>query len=196
MAENTNDIKKIDGFEEENAEETPATEECAEPEAQQDKKEKKSELKRLRGELEEAKKAAEESKKAADDANDKYLRTLAEYDNFRKRSQKEKEATYSDAQLATIGAFLPVLDNLERGAAAEDASEGVKLICKQMQEILKKMNVEECGKEGDAFDPNFHNAVMHVEDEEHGDGEIVDVLQVGYRFGEKVLRYAMVKVAN
>lgn len=155
-------------------------------------KETKSEKKKSEKLEEKIKKLEEESGKK----DEKYMRVLAEYDNFRKRSQKEKEATYSDAQLATIGAFLPVLDNLERGAAAEDASEGVKLICKQMQEILKKMNVEECGKEGDAFDPNFHNAVMHAEGEGSGETVIQMVLQKGYTMNGKLIRAAMVKTTD
>ena len=90
-----------------------------------------------------------------------YMRVLAEYDNFRKRSQKERDSTYQDAQISTIALFLPVLDNLERAASAAEADEGVRMILKQFQELLKKCGVEECGKEGEAFDTNFHNADMH-----------------------------------
>ena len=204
MAENTNDIKKIDGFEEEseeNAEGTPVTEECEQPEAQPDKKEKKTELKRLRGELEEAKKTAEEAKKAADDANDKYLRTLAEYDNFRKRSQTERKNIYGDAVSDTLSGLLPIIDNLQiaqkySGGDSEKIAAGVEMILSKLPDTLEKLGVKAFGEVGEKFDPNLHNAVMHEDDETKGENEIVDVLQCGYMYGDKVLRYAMVKVAN
>lgn len=128
--------------------------------------------------------------------DDRYKRVLAEYDNFRKRTLKEKETTYQDAQLATVSAFLPVLDNLERGAAQENADEGVKLILKQFQEILQKYHVESCAEEGQAFDPNFHNAVLHEEGEGSGETVIAQVLQKGYTMNGRLIRAAMVKTTD
>lgn len=128
--------------------------------------------------------------------DDRYKRVLAEYDNFRKRTLKEKETTYQDAQLATVGAFLPVLDNLERGAAQENADEGVKLILKQFREILTKYHVESCAEEGQTFDPNFHNAVLHEEGEGSGETVIAQVLQKGYTMNGKLIRAAMVKTTD
>lgn len=127
---------------------------------------------------------------------DRYKRVLAEYDNFRKRTQKERETLYQDAQMAAIAGFLPVLDNLERGAAQENADEGVKLIYKQFQEILAKFQVEPCGAEGEAFDPNFHNAVMHEEGEGGGETVIAQVLQKGYTMKGRLVRAAMVKTTD
>ena len=128
--------------------------------------------------------------------DDRYKRILAEYDNFRKRTLKEKETTYQDAQMATVSAFLPVLDNLERGAAQENADEGVKLILKQFREILTKYHVESCAEEGQAFDPNFHNAVLHEEGEGSGETVIAQVLQKGYTMNGKLIRAAMVKTTD
>ena len=128
--------------------------------------------------------------------HENYLRLAAEYDNFRKRTQKEKESTYQDAQLATVAAFLPVLDNLERGAALETADEGVKLILKQFREILTKYHVESCAEEGQAFDPNFHNAVLHEEGEGTGETVIAQVLQKGYTMNGRLIRAAMVKTTD
>ena len=199
MAEN-NDIKKIESFEEEPAEATPAAEETAD-DKELEKKEKKTELKRLRGELEEAKKAAEDAKKAADEANDKYLRTLAEYDNFRKRTQTERKNIYGDAVSDTLAGLLPIIDNLQiaqkySGGDSEKIAEGVNMILSKLPDTLEKLGVKAFGEVGEKFDPNLHNAVMHEDDETKGESEIVDVLQCGYMYGEKVLRYAMVKVAN
>ena len=128
--------------------------------------------------------------------DDRYKRILAEYDNFRKRTQKEKETTYQDAQMATVAAFLPVLDNLERGAAQENADEGVKLILKQFREILTKYHVESCAEEGQTFDPNFHNAVLHEEGEGTGETVIAQVLQKGYTMNGRLIRVAMVKTTD
>lgn len=125
-----------------------------------------------------------------------YMRVLAEYDNFRKRTQKERENTYQDAQISTIGLLLPVLDNLERAAAAAEADEGVRMILKQFQDILTKCGVAECGKEGEAFDPNFHNAVLHQEGEGSGDAVIAQVLQKGYTLNGRLIRPAMVKTTD
>ena len=127
---------------------------------------------------------------------DQYKRVLAEYDNFRKRSAKEKETIYADVTAQTVSEFLPVLDNLERAAAREDASQGAQLIHKQFCDVLSKLKVEPCAKVGEAFDPNLHNAVMHIEDETLGDNVIAEVLLQGYTRNGRLVRPAMVKVAN
>ena len=132
--------------------------------------------------------------------NDKYLRICAEYDNFRKRSQKEKEALYKDVKADTLKSFLPVYDNLLRALAqpTEDAAyaKGVEMIMAQFNTTMEKLGVEKIDSLGQGFDPAFHNAVMHVDDETKGENEIVEVFQEGFKMGDKVIRFAMVKVAN
>ena len=138
-----------------------------------------------------------EMEKQLADANDKYLRTLAEYDNFRKRSIKERDGIYADAYVDCVKNMLPVIDNVERVLTLdgeEGFMNGLKLIVTQMHESLNKMGVKEI--ECKTFDPNLHNAVMHIDDESYGENEIVEVFQKGYTYGDKVIRYAMVKVAN
>lgn len=132
--------------------------------------------------------------------NDKYLRLLAEYDNFRKRSQREKDNIYTDAVAATVGKFLTVLDNFERAHDFEtqdlEYKKGVELIYTAFQETLKKLNVEAFAEVGEPFQPELHNAVMHIEDENLGENVISQVFQKGYRIDDKVIRHAMVQVAN
>lgn len=131
--------------------------------------------------------------------DDKYLRLCAEYDNFRRRSQKERESVYSDAYADAINALLPVLDNLGRAVGCEDPkalADGLALILKSFDEGLGKLGVEEIKALGETFDPERHYAVLHVEDENYGENEVVEVLQKGYTRGDKVIRYAVVKVAN
>lgn len=132
--------------------------------------------------------------------NDKYLRMAAEYDNFRRRSAKEREGIYADAVSDVVLALLPVLDNLERaskfGADTANVAKGVEMTIKTFGDALHKLGVKEIDAQGKTFDPNLHNAVMHVEDETHGEGEIMEVLQKGFIKGDKVIRYAMVTVAN
>ncbi|MBQ4324313.1 MAG: nucleotide exchange factor GrpE [Clostridia bacterium] len=131
---------------------------------------------------------------------DKYLRMLAEYDNFRRRSAKERQSVWSDAVCETVKSILPICDNMERALAAtgDDASirQGLTMIAASLAETLTKMGVEVYGEVGEEFDPNIHNAVMHVEDETLGQGVIAEVFQRGHRLGDKIIRYAMVKVAN
>ena len=132
--------------------------------------------------------------------NDKYLRTLAEYDNYRKRSQKEREGVFGDAQAMTAGLLLPVLDNLDlalqQPCADEEYKKGVELIAKQFREILEKMGVTEIPAQGQPFDPRYHDAVMHVEQEELPENPVSQVLRKGYQLGDRVIRCAMVQVAN
>jgi len=134
------------------------------------------------------------------EAADKYLRLAAEYDNYRKRTAKEKESAWTEAKAQTVAAFLPVYDNLERALKQETADEaykkGVEMTMKGLQDALTGLGVEMIPALGETFDPNRHNAVMHVEDEQAGENTIVEVFQQGFLCGEKVIRFAMVKVAN
>ena len=129
-----------------------------------------------------------------------HLRTLAEYDNFRKRSAKERENIYADVRADTVVKFLPVYDNLVRALAQATEDEayrkGVEMIMAQLEEILAKLGVEAIPAVGEVFDPKLHNAVMHVEDESCGEGIIVEEFQKGFRMGDKIIRFSMVKVAN
>lgn len=134
------------------------------------------------------------------DGNDKYLRLAAEYDNYRKRTAKEKENLYDTAKADTIKPFLDVYDNLVRGVNQFDESDphrqGLELIAKQLMAVLEKLGVQPIASLGQPFDPERHNAVMHVEDETLGENTVAEVFQEGFMLGEKVLRFAMVKVAN
>ena len=131
---------------------------------------------------------------------DKYLRLAAEYDNYRKRTAKEKESLWTDVKADTAGAFLPVYDNLERALKQDTADEafkkGVEMTMNQLKEVLTKLGITEIPAQGQPFDPKYHNAVMHVEDENFGENTVCDVFQAGFQLGEKVIRFAMVKVAN
>ena len=136
-----------------------------------------------------------------DALNDRYMRTLAEYDNFRKRSQKDIESRVSYTKTDLLSKILPVIDNFERAAFNADADsdsykKGIEMTVNQFLEILKSMGVEAFGAPGEAFDPNFHNGVMHIEDDSFGENEIVDVFMKGYKIGDKIIRPATVKVAN
>ena len=129
--------------------------------------------------------------------SDKYLRLMAEYDNFRKRTAKERDGIYAEAYIDAIKQLLPMLDNMERAQAymqGDGVSEGVNMIITSIRVAFEKMGVIEI--ETKTFDPNVHNAVMHVDDESLGEGEIVEVFQKGYMLKDKVIRYAMVKVAK
>lgn len=141
-----------------------------------------------------------EFEKKYNDVNEKYLRTLAEYDNYRKRTIKEKESIYPEAKAVVVEKFLPVLDNFQRAidsAENKDAFyEGVVMLKKQMDEVLGALGVEEIKAVGEEFNPEFHNAVMHVEDEEAGENIIMEEFQKGYKIGDRVIRHSMVKVAN
>lgn len=132
---------------------------------------------------------------------DQLLRTAAEYENYRKRTEREKTMVYADATAAAVLEFLPVADNLERALEQEDCGsgemhKGIEMVQKQMSDALAKLGVTEMGKEGDAFDPALHNAVSHVEDESAGENSVVKVFQKGYRIGDRIVRHAMVQVAN
>lgn len=173
--------------EEVKAEETAA--QAAEEESGEKAEEKKEET------------AEAKLQKALDEKNDQFLRLYAEYDNFRKRSQKEKADIYSSSKADVIKELLPVLDNFERAALNKDAGyedyqKGIELIFNQFRQILTKAGVESYGEVGDEFDPNIHNAVMSVEDENFGENVIAEVFTKGYKLGDKIIRDAVVKVAN
>ena len=130
---------------------------------------------------------------------DQHLRMAAEYENFRRRSREEREATYTEAVADTVGELLPIIDNLERASLYDDDSkvkEGLVMIAKSVESVFEKLKVETVGTVGETFDPNLHNAVLHAEDEERGEGEIVEVFQKGYKKGNKIIRFAMVKTVN
>ena len=171
------------------AEETknPATEETQAP------KEKKPKKPKVNKELEATKEQLAASQ-------DQLMRVLAEYDNYRKRTQKEKDAMYGDGIVAAVKSYLPVIDNLERALAAGEDSpmkEGVAMILTQTMEVLSGIGVTAVGTVGEEFDPNHHAAVMHVEDENLPENSVAEVLQKGYVYKDgKVIRPAAVKVAN
>ena len=131
---------------------------------------------------------------------EQFLRLAAEYDNYRKRTAKEKESLWTDAKADTIQAFLPVYDNLERAMKQDTSDEaykkGVEMTMNQLKEVFAKLGVTEIEAEGKPFDPNLHNAVMHIEDGNIGENTVAQVFQTGFMLGEKVIRFAMVQVAN
>ena len=141
-----------------------------------------------------------ESPAGGGDNNDKLLRLMAEFDNYKKRSVKERENIYTDVRVDTVMRFLPVYDNLKRALEAETADEaykkGVELTFQQLTEVFKNLGVEEIPAEGETFDPALHNAVAHIDDESVGENVIVQELQKGFKLGDKVIRFSMVKVAN
>ena len=158
-----------------------------ETEKKEKKKSKKDvELEKLKAEL-----AAKE---------DQLMRTAAEFDNFKKRTERERASIAEFAKAGLIKQLLPILDNIDRAATADHGSadyiKGIEMIVKQFEGIVSNLNIEEIGKVGDQFDPNFHEAVMHIEDETLGENVIAEVFQKGYKIGDTVIRAAMVKVAN
>ena len=195
MEENKNNVEE-EVLEEEPVEENTAdnAENADEDEAPIKHKDKKK-LKKAEAEIEKLTAQLKEEQ-------EKYMRLYAEYDNFRRRSAKEREGIYADAYCDAIQQILPIIDNLERATqySGDDPespmAKGIELTIKSCVEALNKMGVYEIEALGKTFDPNFHNAVMHVEDESVGENEIVEVFMKGYVRGDKVLRFSMVKVAN
>ena len=129
-------------------------------------------------------------------SKEQLLRLAAEYDNFRKRSKKERENIFADAFALAVTSFLPLLDAFDNAQRNADADDGVMALIKLSDEILKRMNIETINPENEPFDAELHNAVMHVEDENYGENAVAEVFQKGYKIGEKVIRHATVKVAN
>lgn len=163
-------------------------------EDKKDKKQKKESKKDKEAELKET------AEKLIQAEKEKYLRLCAEYDNFRKRSQRERDTLYADIKADTLLKFLPVYDNLERALATPTEDEayrrGVEMIMTQFCTTMDKLGITEIEALGQKFDPNMHNAVMHIEDDAYGENEVVEVFQKGFRLNDKVIRFAMVKVAN
>lgn len=159
--------------------------------AKKDKKTQKAD-KKLHEEIESLKaKIAEQ--------DDRYLRMAAEYDNFRRRSREEKDGIYENALSDTVSELLPIIDNLDRASMYDDGNkvkEGLVMTLKAAVAVFEKLGVESFGAPGDTFDPNLHNAVLHVDDDSYGEGEIVEVFQKGYKKGKHIIRFAMVKTAN
>ena len=168
------------------------------------KNEKVNEEKEIKEEVTKEEKAEEEVnplEKELADTKEQLLRITAEYANFRKRSEKEKSETFSFATAKTVGELLPVIDNLERALSNEQEDyeglkKGVQMTYVGLMATLEKLGVTAYGESGEQFDPNFHNAVMHIEDEELETNVITDVFQKGYKINDKVVRPAMVKTAN
>ena len=170
---------------------------CEENEAEETKTEEVKE--ETVSEVDELKKRIAELEALLKEKEDQHLRMAAEYDNFRRRSREEKEATYTEAVADTVGEILPIIDNLERASMYDDdakVKEGLVMIAKSVESVFEKLKVEAVGAPGETFDPNLHNAVLHAEDEERGEGEIVEVFQKGYKKGNKIIRFAMVKTVN
>ena len=145
--------------------------------------------------------AAELAAKQLESVKDQFVRLTAEYDNYRKRTAKEKDSLYQDAKADTIKEFLAVYDNLELAVATEGDEDsphkkGLEMIFHQYQEILKKLGVTEIEAQGAPFDPEKHNAVMHIDDETYGENVVSQVFQAGFMLGDKVIRHAIVQVAN
>ena len=204
MEENKKDCNTAEEIDNENLNAEEAASDAAEESAKSNadaeddaplKHRDKKKLKKLEAELEKVKAELLSEQ-------DKYMRLYAEYDNFRRRSAKEREGVYSEAYADAVSQILPIIDNLERATqyVGEDTdspmAKGIELTVKSCVEALNKMGVYEIEALGKPFDPNFHNAVMHVDDEAFGENEIVEVFMKGYVKGDKVLRFSMVKVAN
>lgn len=184
-------------------EETPETQQEAAPDTQEPEKKPKKKEKKEKGitftreQVEKMELAA----KQLESVKDQFTRLTAEYDNYRKRTTKEKDSIYQDAKGDTIKAFLAVYDNLERAAATEGGEDsphkkGLDMIYQQFRELLVKEGVTEIEARGKAFDPETMNAVMHIEDENFGENEVSQVFQAGFELNGKVLRHAIVQVAN
>ena len=157
-------------------------------------------LEALKADCEAAQEKLAQAQTELQEEKERYLRLMAEYDNFKRRTAREKQQAYTDAKADALTALLPIIDNLERavqsGADGAGLRDGVQMTLTQAAEVLKSCGFEEIEALHKPFDPQLHNAVLHVEDESLGEQEICDVLQKGYKIGEKVVRHSMVKVAN
>ena len=186
----------------ENTEQLPENEEMestAEQAAEEVKEDKEPAKKKKADKVGPLKEEIEALKKELEEMRDRHLRMAAEYENFRRRTREEKEASYGSAVADTVSTFLPLIDNLSRASGFEDGAkvkEGLVMIAGSVSSVLSKLGVEEFGNPGDTFDPNLHNAVMHDEDDSGRETEITDVFQKGYKRGERIIRFAMVKTVN
>lgn len=173
--------------------------ETADKDSEIKSEEEKKEKKMSKKEADAFKKEIDDLKAKLDEQTDKYLRIVAEYDNYRKRVLREKDEIYGDAYIDAVKEILPVLDNLERAVAFSDSgnlAEGVNMTLNMFRDVFKKMGIEEIATENVEFDPNYHNAIMHIEDEQLGENMVAQTISKGYKKGDKIIRYAMVKVAN
>lgn len=190
--------RPTDELEQEEEPQAQAPEVQGEPEEKLSRTDKKK-LKKAEAEIADLNKKLEAANAELASANDKYMRMIAEYDNYRRRTAKEKDGIYADAYADALKGILPIIDNLERAVGyneAEALQKGLSMTLKGAEDALSKMGITAFGEKGETFDPEKHNAVMHIEDEEHGEGEITEVYQKGYAKGDKILRFAMVIVAN
>lgn len=185
----------------ENIVEETKTDEASEQQDENNLSEQDNEVEVLN--IDELKEKLEKAENASKDYLDKLQRSMAEFDNFRKRTIKEKANMYDDGVMETVKKLLPIIDNFER--AVESASDedkqnsfyqGIEMILKQIKDLLSTINVEEISAVGEQFNPSVHNAVMHIDDEQYGENEIIEQLQKGYKYKDKVIRPSMVKVAN
>lgn len=200
---NTEEKKETEDTEKETAEQaqTKAAPETEQPQKEEKKADKKEKKARKKSQEDLLKEDLEAAKAEAAKQKDLLMRTAAEYDNFRKRTEREKNALYANATADAVQEFLPVADNLERAlnqsdCSVEDLRKGVEMVEKQMAAALEKLGVKPMGEKGEPFDAQFHNAVSHIESEDLGENVIAEVYQKGYLLGEKVVRHAMVQVAN
>lgn len=193
-------MEKEKDIKDENIKETVSNEEIKE---EVKEKVKEEDIVEISSAEEKIKTKLEEKEKQCEELKDRLQRTMAEFDNFRKRTAKEKSALYEDSVRNTIEQILPVIDNFERALSSgekEDKNspflQGMEMVYRQFKDILTSIGVEEIKSVGEKFDPNLHNAVTHIEDETFGESEVVEEFQKGYIFKDKVIRYSMVKVAN
>ena len=182
-------------------EEVKAEEVTAAAEQAEEKTEKKKKKSKDKEEIEALKAALAAKEEELANQKQTYLRVLAEYDNFRKRSANEKTMVYGNAVSDTVGAILPIADNIDRALAqknadAESMYKGVEMIANQITASFEKLGITVIGEVGEEFNPELHNAVSHIDSDDFGDNVISVVLQKGYKLGDKVVRYAMVQVAN
>ncbi|XOQ48017.1 MAG: nucleotide exchange factor GrpE [Eubacteriales bacterium] len=194
--------------EKDTSQEKTVEKQSGQPQEASEKKASKEKMSEKQGSTAEEKAPADETKEELAKAQEELkkqkeilLRTAAEYDNYRKRTEREKAAVYTDATAAAVTEFLGVADNLERAleqkeCSVEDLRKGVEMVQTQLMKALSKLGVEPMGKAGETFDPDLHNAVSHIEDENAGENTITQVFLKGYKIGDKVIRHAMVQVAN
>ena len=202
----TDNEKRPEGTEEEIRKENEAPEMNKAPDEgkkgksrDKDNKEKDKKISRLEAELSKAEKEIEKRDETLIEAQNKLNRMLLEFDNYKKRTQREKEAAHDDAVCEVMNALLPVLDTLESAAGMEadpELAKGINMTLNSFRSVLTQYHVEAIGEVGEAFDPDLHNAVAHIENEELGESVIAAVFRKGYRMGTKVIRPAMVQVAN
>ena len=195
------EAKKSEKTKDKKVKETPKKESDKKTESEKPEEKEEDKKETSGGEKDSLDSELENIRNQLSQVNDKLLRTLAEYDNYRKRTQKEKEAIYSDSKSEIVMKLLPVIYNFERAEQAEQPDfetykKGIDMIFTQLTEAMKSLGVESFGETGDGFDPNMHNGVMHIDDENLGENVIADVFMKGYKMGDKVLRPATVKVAN